>query len=392
MKKMILILVPLGLLTCILAYVMHVSSSRAVYMITDLGTLGGGTSHATDINNNGQIIGYSHNEALDNHERAFMWERGVMKELGSMGYERSEAASINDKGQIVGRVYDRKYGGEVVGHGFIWQDGRMTGLGKLDGHPAIPHAVNNRDQVVGSLDENRDDSLGFIRENGKTRRFDAVGGKYLLPVGISDNGHVIANLALHVSDGLISRSYIVRNGGHTELTVSGAESVSVRAINNRGEVVGAAGGPWFRIGKAFLWRNGKSLLLGSLRGDRGGATPWDISNDGVVVGSSEVSGRPPSYAGYESRVTRYFVEAFIWEKGEIRNLNDLIPAHSGWYLCLATAINDRGQIVGNGLRGRESHAFLLTPIHRVGRSERQSSSCLWGLTGAIVNVIEISSQ
>lgn len=365
MKKMILILVPLGLLTCILAYVMHVSSSRAVYMITDLGTLGGGTSHATDINNNGQIIGYSHNEALDNHERAFMWERGVMKELGSMGYERSEAVSINDKGQIVGRIYNRRPGGAAVERGVIWQDGRATLMGSLDGHPAIPRAINNRRQVVGSLAQSRDGRQGFIRENSKTSRFDTVEGTSLLPVGISDNGHVIANLALHVSDGLISRSYIVRNGGHTELTVSGAESVSVRAINNRGEVVGAAGGPWFRIGKAFLWRNGKSLLLGNLRGDRGGATPWDISNDGVVVGSSEVSGRPPSYAGYESRVTRYFVQAFIWEKGEIRNLNDLIPAHSGWYLDLATAINDRGQIVGNGQHGRETHAFLLTPIRQL---------------------------
>ncbi len=54
--------------------------------------------------------------------------------------------------------------------------------------------------------------------------------------------------------------------------------------------------------------------------------------------------------------------AFIWspEKG-MQNLNDLIPANSGWQLQFATGINDRGQITGQGVIGGQSHAFLLTP-------------------------------
>ena len=51
----------------------------------------------------------------------------------------------------------------------------------------------------------------------------------------------------------------------------------------------------------------------------------------------------------------------LWEDGEPRDLNGLIPADSGWTLENALDINDRGQIVGMGQLGGEQHAFLLTP-------------------------------
>jgi hypothetical protein len=49
----------------------------------------------------------------------------------------------------------------------------------------------------------------------------------------------------------------------------------------------------------------------------------------------------------------------------MRDLNDLIPAGSGWTLTEARAINSSGQIAGTGLIGGERHAFLLTPTSSV---------------------------
>jgi probable HAF family extracellular repeat protein len=55
-------------------------------------------------------------------------------------------------------------------------------------------------------------------------------------------------------------------------------------------------------------------------------------------------------------------DAFIWSQATgMLDLNGLIPANSGWNLTWAFAINDSGQIVGQGLINGESHAFLLTP-------------------------------
>jgi len=41
------------------------------------------------------------------------------------------------------------------------------------------------------------------------------------------------------------------------------------------------------------------------------------------------------------------------------DLNSLLPAGSGWVLTDAMAINDSGQIVGNGVINGQSHAYLL---------------------------------
>src|SRR5437016_13130934 len=46
----------------------------------------------------------------------------------------------------------------------------------------------------------------------------------------------------------------------------------------------------------------------------------------------------------------------------MRDLNNLIAADSGWTLAHATAINDLGQIVGDGIfNGANYHAFRLDP-------------------------------
>jgi probable HAF family extracellular repeat protein len=47
----------------------------------------------------------------------------------------------------------------------------------------------------------------------------------------------------------------------------------------------------------------------------------------------------------------------------VQNLNNLIPAGSGYQIQNATAINDNGQIVANATNTAtgQTHALLLTP-------------------------------
>jgi probable HAF family extracellular repeat protein len=53
---------------------------------------------------------------------------------------------------------------------------------------------------------------------------------------------------------------------------------------------------------------------------------------------------------------------FVWSPSTgMLDLNNLIPANSGWLLQFANAINDQGQIVGQGTFNGQSEAFLLTP-------------------------------
>src|SRR5262249_41943068 len=72
--------------------------------------------------------------------------------------------------------------------------------------------------------------------------------------------------------------------------------------------------------------------------------PANVQPDtGRVVGSAVVGG---------------VAHAFLWLDGTSYDLNDLIPAGSGWVLNNATRASGRS-IVGNGTLGGQPHAFLI---------------------------------
>jgi probable HAF family extracellular repeat protein len=85
----------------------------------DLGTLGDedAPSTALDINDQGQVVGTS--EAISDHLRAFLWEKGKIINLNKLiskqaGWTLLVASRINAKGEILGRGY---YHGSI--HAFL---------------------------------------------------------------------------------------------------------------------------------------------------------------------------------------------------------------------------------------------------------------------------------
>ena len=89
--------------------------------------------------------------------RAFVWDNGTITELGHLvGGTSSKAYDINDSGQVVG--YTTWGGG---GGGFLWENGAMTDLGMK------PNAMNNVGQIVGFRD-----SSSTLWENGVVYELD----------------------------------------------------------------------------------------------------------------------------------------------------------------------------------------------------------------------------
>jgi probable HAF family extracellular repeat protein len=121
----------------------------------DLGTMGGVSSLAYDLNNRGQVVGTTYSPT-DDSIHSFLWEHGVMIELGGLG-DDSWARKINEVGQVIGVINFDGYQ-----HAFMWQNGVATDLGTLGGVNSFPYAINERGQVVGYALTSLDVWHGFL--------------------------------------------------------------------------------------------------------------------------------------------------------------------------------------------------------------------------------------
>ena len=90
-----------------------------------LGTLGGLSSQATDINNSGEVVGFA--SVSSGYQHAFSMLDAMMIDLGTLGGGSSYAYGINDSGEIVGYSYLAN-GGQSA---FLYENGTMLDLNSL---------------------------------------------------------------------------------------------------------------------------------------------------------------------------------------------------------------------------------------------------------------------
>jgi probable HAF family extracellular repeat protein len=168
----------------------------------------------------------------------------------------------------------------------------------------------------------------------------------------------LASSAAAINDGRVVTGQVVTGtgqgaafrwtlgGGAVALPTLGGGSGAGRGINNAGDIVGES----FRAGEAWRiaawWKPNDDVVdLGTLGGAESSAA--DVNNHGQIVGWS--------LNGSGER------RAFLYTNGTMVDLNALLEPGSGWVLLSANAINDAGQITGEGLVGTDVKAFLLTP-------------------------------
>jgi probable HAF family extracellular repeat protein len=230
--------------------------------MTDLGTLGGTNSFATDVNNRGEIVGGS--DLPDGTIGAFLWRSGRLIDLGTLGGDFTWATAVNDRGDVVGLASTA--GGM---HAFVWHRGMMQDLGApVDGFSRA-YDVNDRGQVVGEVSVDGMNSVPVRWQRGGSHR---LTGRFGVAAAVNDRGQV----AGYFYDGgsfLWSRGQLVDLGG-----VPGATVTQAQGINERGQVVGYTGID------AFLWQRGRINALPRLTGSTTGAR--DINSCGQIVGYS----------------------------------------------------------------------------------------------------------
>jgi probable HAF family extracellular repeat protein len=317
-------------------------NASTTYTITDLGTLGGTESEAFAISKNGQIAGEAWLPG-DSGNDAFRSFKGAMKDLGTLGGSYSSGYGINNRGQVVG---ESLLAGDKLDHAFLYSGTLMTDLGTIGGSYSLAWGINNHSAVVGETEfnANSSDVHAFVYTNTVMTDLGVLGnGLVSHAYAINDSGQVVGESGIDSSN--TTHAFLYSNGVMHNLGTLGGDSSGAYAVNDKGDVTGWSALP---SGKnvAFIYSGGTMRQVG---GSLGGDTyAYGINDRQQIVGVSHLGSGSLRHA------------IFI-ENGQMYDLNNLIPAGSGWVLEEAYAINDSGQIVGYGSVHGQTHAFLLTP-------------------------------
>ncbi len=357
-------LAPLALAVCS-------SLHAAEYTVTDLGTLGGASSYAYDINDAGQVTGQS--IKADGATRAFIYAKPpasntfVMTELPalpgagsySVGYGINALGHVAGQADAGGALYPFFYNGTTSVALPISADG---GLMNLRGSATD---LTDTDVVVGwgSIQSTASDypkpfswipgaaSLTYLGNLSSTGDSSPMGAAYAVNAG----GFIVGSAfqSVNGSPAFMYTPVTGAVGTMTSLGTLGGPSAQAWGINTGKVIVGRADVNTTNF-HAFLYKNAQLTDIGPSTGN---SRASDINNAEVVIGTFGTG----DLSEFDTSA-----RAFVYTASQLRrDLNALIPATSGWVLAAAEGINQGGQIVGYGVKGGNTHAFLLDPAGTV---------------------------
>lgn len=323
------------------------AAPAAIYRVSDLGSLPGGTgaTEAAAINERGVVTGVA--RAADGTPRAFRSAGGRMTALSTLGGSTSEGRAINRAGVIVG--ISQTMNNDAKQHAFAAVGPRrMLDLGDLGGRFSQAMGVNDAGVVVGSSRTADGVTHAFRWHQGTLLDLGTLGGTMSRAQAINNAGVVVGGS----NDAAGGWHAFVYRQGRMQAVDDAALWSDVYALNEGGLAVGIRWPLDDDSAHAFSVRiaDGAITDLGNPLG--GGAAAVAVNRAGDVVGHA---------------VTAHFdaTRAFRWSAGEASELNTLMDPVTGAGVVLerAVGINDRGQIVAVGWRDGDDTArsFLLTP-------------------------------
>ena len=381
------------------------------YIIRDLGTLGGPSSAAYDVNDYGLLSGAA---ALPNGtSHAVLWYGEAKLDIASPGLDGTNSAGLNSVAFTANHWVQAVGGSEIsrldpngenfCGYNsglsclpFIWELGRMSPLPTLGGTNGQAISINNRGQIVGVAEKNSYNAACAAAVPSQVLDYGPVlwrvwpSGKRELPllpgdsagVGlwINDRGQAIGqsgSCANTTLPPLVVGPHAVlwdSDGSVRDLGNLGGECLSLCAspvfgplgntplyINNLGHVFGTSVLPGESSQHAFRWTKeaGKMQDLGTIAGDAASVALGANEKEEVVGLSFDATGSP---------------RGFLYKNGVMMDLNALIPGDASLFAIGAEVINERGEIAGFGVQTStgDVHGFLAIPCTAI---RAQNSWC-----------------
>ena len=350
MKRSILFAPTLGLAALAATLLPAPARAQATYAVTDLGTLPGGySSIGQSVNASGQVAGYS--ELAGTPDHAFLYSSGSLTDLGTLpGGLYSAGLGINASGQVTGEAGSgqRDQNDELILHAFLYSKGTMTDIGTLGGSASNGYGINASGQIAGAATTTGDAAQhAFLYGGGHMTDLGTLGGGGSFGTAINSSGDV-AGYSDTTPSQYSPHAFLYSNGAMTDLgTLPGGFNSFGFAVNDSGQVVGFSESSGHQHYRAFLYKHGHMINLGTLGGDSSYA--FSINSTGQIAGQASADASRTPYA-------------FLYSGGRMVNLNSLVDPASGWTLWQASSVSDTGFITGYGTHNNQMHAFLLTPV------------------------------
>ncbi|MDR3620719.1 MAG: hypothetical protein P4L85_15310 [Paludisphaera borealis] len=332
------------------------SEARAVpmYTIRDLGTLPDkASSIATSINNQGQVVGISYNDAdgevyqsslgprynlSGTGTQSFLYDNGKTTRIDPVG---GPALAINDHGQVVGGPY------ASINNAGLYAGGPSAGVdgGSYSGLAGLydngvkrdisiaPYAVNDSGVVVGAVaggPMNAELHPAMFRDG---QRVDLMSATLRYPDLSKTDSPLLPN----------GTAIGINNKNDILAVVWSVNTPAIPGVPSTTVVFNPTTGEWKNLSKVPGYEGGQGVALNNL---------------GQIVGTD-----------------------FLYDGSTIRKLTDLIPPTSGWSGLHPKDINDSGWIVGQGTIDGKLHAFLMTPVDA--QVPEPSTILVWGVLAAL---------
>jgi probable HAF family extracellular repeat protein len=247
----------------------------------------------------------------------------------------------------------------------VWSSGQPLALGTFGGAWSAANGCSSSGLVAGWAQVEPDSNRfhGFVHD-----------GTTLHDVGLLPGGVVTDMAAVNASGVAVGIAQTIEGHFHAiiadptegmlDLGTLGGLSSEATAISDAGHVTGRAqtgarDNSTFEgiVRHAFLWHRGKMIDLGTLPATPDGLIEshgWSVNSRGQVVGEA-----------HNASLTVF--RPFRWSEGVMTDLNDLLPANSGWVLRSARAINESrcgGRLACRAASGRIRAARFTAPLHR----------------------------
>jgi probable HAF family extracellular repeat protein len=368
-----------------------ISVPVSAYELVDLGA----DIEPLDINNNQIVVGARFTNQYPTV--AFKWTPNT----GFENLDGTVAKAVNDSGVITGNTltgafyYDgnitRYLGDDYTGNG-------INSLGSVAGSKSKPNPYRATPRPVDPAiyDPNANGQkwsvLDVANVYSRGTRQGVYADLYTL-VAINDAGFAVGRKSRY---GLSGSSAFMTTPAFDSVTfLSIPNGGNAVAINNANQIVGSTGTNT-SLGEysfAYLYEAGNITNLGTLPSNGEGSEPgltsyaYDINDLSQVVGSSWLVTALTSLQLPEK------YHAFIWDNGQMSDLNDLVQLPTGWILTRASAINENGDIVGVGLKDGIAHGFVLANDQLPPPSQNQppvaiaSANVIFGKIPLAVNFI-----